>query len=173
MLDSNGLVEDRYFDLFSQYSILFNHTNNQLSTSFDFLWAKFGSEPTQNMQQISFGGFIEWETSVYFCPLLVLSKALLMTDPKTNSAVFPCIQCLFRLLLDPWFIQDGLRLWAFQIEGFNLYLRASAKREAELTSSWENSIKNWVSRKWTKKYSKKNSKKLPHSKSTQKRRCTL
>ena len=86
------------------------------------------------------------------------------TDPKTNSAVFPCIQCLFRLLLDPWFIQDGLRLWAFQIEGFNLDLRASAKREAELTSSWENSIKNWVSRKWTKKYSKKNSKKLPHSK---------
>ena len=113
MLDSNGLVEDRYFDLFSQYSILFNHTNNQLSTSFNFLWAKFGSEPTQNMQQISFGGFIEWEISVYFCPLLVLSKALLILKPIVQCSL------VYNVYFDCFLILDSYKT-AFAFGPFKL-----------------------------------------------------
>ena len=37
------------------------------------------------MQQISLGWFIEWETSVYFCPLFEHFKTLLTT--LTNSAM--------------------------------------------------------------------------------------
>ena len=50
--------------------------------------AKYGSLTTQNMQQISLGGFFEWETAVYFCPLFVHFKTLLTT--LTNSAMLLC-----------------------------------------------------------------------------------
>ena len=38
------------------------------------------------MQQISLGGFFEWETTVYFCSLFVQFKTLLTT--LTNSAMW-------------------------------------------------------------------------------------
>ena len=36
--------------------------------------AKFGSKASKKMKNLFFGGYIEWETSVYFCPLSVLFK---------------------------------------------------------------------------------------------------
>ena len=54
--------------------------------------AKYGSLTTQNMQQISLGGFFEWETAVYFCPLFVHFKSLLTT--LTNSALILRVQQL-------------------------------------------------------------------------------
>ena len=46
---------------------------------------KYGSYLTQNMQQISLGWLIEWETTVYFWPLFVHFKTQLTT--LTNSAM--------------------------------------------------------------------------------------
>ena len=40
----------------------------------NFFGAKYGSEPSQKVQFFWLGGFIEWETSVYFCPLLEFFK---------------------------------------------------------------------------------------------------
>ena len=39
-----------------------------------FVGAKYGSYLSQKVQNFMFGGFIEWKTSVYICPLFVLFK---------------------------------------------------------------------------------------------------
>ena len=39
-----------------------------------FFGTKFGSLPSEKMLNFLFGVVIEWETSVYFCPLFVLFK---------------------------------------------------------------------------------------------------
>ena len=57
-----------------------------------FFFTKYGSWPAQNKQQIPFGGFIEGETSVFFCPLFVLFKIPLTL--LTYSAMIHCVVLL-------------------------------------------------------------------------------
>ena len=65
----------------SRYGLYFHHTKNQprmrpTSTFFN-IGLNFGHicfQKMQKMQNILFGGYIEWKISVYFCPLFVLFK---------------------------------------------------------------------------------------------------
>ena len=50
-------------------------------TSIIFFLCKIWVITNSNRQQISLGGFIEWETTVYFCPFFVHFKPLLDTFP--------------------------------------------------------------------------------------------
>ena len=87
----DGLVEQRYFELFFSAWSIFSSYKRSAPNETDFnifvhlLWfwsnilhqchpiffcAKYGSWPTQKVQQISLGEFIGWETEVYFCHFL-------------------------------------------------------------------------------------------------------
>ena len=59
------------------------------------------------MQQISLGGFFEWETAVYFCPLFVHFKSLLTT--LTNSAMLHV--WAYNLLYVTCLGMDGGEIW--------------------------------------------------------------
>ena len=105
-----GLSESRYLELFSQDSLYFHHAKNQpslrprstFSEHWPWFWqyllskkvtkkfgTKFGSWSSQKVQNFLFGGFNQWEISVYFGPLFVLVKTPL--DALTNSAL--CARC--------------------------------------------------------------------------------
>ena len=87
-----GLVEQRYFELFSRHGLYFHPTKDRCSTrpTSTFLYiccnfgqifcanviqfffcVKYGSWPTQKVQQISLCEFIGWEIEVYFQKLFV------------------------------------------------------------------------------------------------------